>query len=105
MTRVKPRSLAAIAIAIAGLAASTAAEAGTPWVDHREHRQWERIYGGIQSGQLTPREAGSLLAGQARVRRLEHRFKSDGVVTVGERIRLHRALNRQSVRIWVKKHN
>jgi hypothetical protein len=28
-----------------------------------------------------------------------------GVVTLGERIRLHQALNRQSMRIYDKKHN
>lgn len=94
--------------AFAGLAlvlASGPALADTPYVDQREHRQAHRIHDGIKNGELTYREAGQLIRGQARVRRLESHFKSDGVVTPGERAVLHRQLNRQSVRIYNKKHN
>ena len=93
---------------LAGLSFITLASpshAGTPWVDQRQDRQWNRIYDGIQSGRLTASEAASLLRGQAHVYRMERRFKSDGVVTLGERLRLHNALNRQSARIYAKKHN
>ena len=94
--------------ALAGLAlvlVSGSAFAGTPYVDNREHRQAHRIYDGIQSGQLTYGEAAQLIRGQARVRRLERYFKSDGVVTPGERAVLHHKLNQQSRRIYYKKHN
>ena len=93
---------------LAGIAlvlASGPSLAGTPYVDAREHRQAQRIYNGIKNGDLSFRESGKLIRGQLRVRRLERQFKSDGVVTPLERARLHWELNRQSMRIYAKKHN
>ena len=95
---------AAIIALTTGIFAS-AAQAGTPWVDHREHRQGVRIYNGVANGSLTVRETGKLLRGQARIRATERRFKSDGVVTPGERLRLHHKLNRENRRIYRFKHN
>lgn len=77
----------------------------TPGVDARQNNQANRIYNGVQNGSLSLKETGQLMRGQARQRRQERRFKSDGVVTRGERVRMHRNLNRQSRRIWRKKHN
>lgn len=77
----------------------------TPGVDWRQHNQGHRIYHGVANGSLNFRETGQLLRGQVRIRRMERRFKSDGVVTHGERHRLHRALNGQSRRIYRRKHN
>ena len=89
--------------AVAALTAATAdAQTLTPRVDRREARQHARIRQGVRSGELTPREAARLRAGQVHVRRMEHRAKSDGVVTLGERVRLNRAQNR---RIAHLKHN
>lgn len=82
-----------------------AAQAGTPWVDKREHRQGVRIWHGVANGSLNLRETGRLLRGQVRVRAAERRFKSDGIVTPRERFRLHRKLNRQNRRIYRFKHN
>ena len=82
-----------------------AAQADTPWVDKREHRQGVRIWHGLTSGSLGPREIGALLRGQVRVRAAERRYKADGVVTPRERLRLHRKLNRQNRRIYRFKHN
>lgn len=87
------------------LSATIASASSTPGVDWRENNQGHRIYNGIANGSLSYREAGKLIRGQAHIRRMEHRFKRDGVVTFGERLRLHRALNRQNRRIWRKKHN
>lgn len=84
---------------------ASAANAQTPWVDHRQGNQAKRIWHGIANGSLTPRETAGLLRGQVRSRAMERRFKSDGVVTPRERVRLHRQLNRQNRRIWRKKHN
>jgi len=95
---------AAVATFFVSLAESATAQT-TPGVDNRQHRQSERIYDGVQNGSLTFKETGQLMRGQARIRRQEHRFKRDGVVTRGERVRMHRNLNRQSRRIYRKKHN
>ena len=100
--------LTAIILTVVGLSAFAAsAQAGpkSPWVDEREHRQAGRIYNGIANGDLSYRETRKLLRGQAHLRRKEARFKADGVLTPSERFRLHRSLNRQSNRIWRKKHN
>ncbi|MEM9472106.1 MAG: hypothetical protein AAGA00_09110, partial [Pseudomonadota bacterium] len=77
----------------------------TPGADWRQHNQSLRIFDGIQDGSLTFRETGQLVRGQARLRNQERRFKSDGVVTRRERVRMHRSLNRQSRRIYRRKHN
>ena len=93
------------ALSLATVVSAASAGNNTPGVDKRQINQATRIYNGVQNGSLTLKETGQLIRGQARVRRMERRFKSDGVVTTGERIRLHRAQNRQSRRIFRKKHN
>ena len=95
----------ALSLVTTGFGASMAAAQSTPGVDNRENRQAKRIFHGVRNGSLTPRETGQLLRGEARIHRMENRFKSDGKVTVKERARLHRNLNRQSRRIYRKKHN
>jgi len=92
-------------IAVLTFAVSAQAGPNTPGVDERQRNQAERIYNGVANGDLSFRETRKLLRGQAHNRRLEARFKSDGVVTGAERFRLHRSLNRQSNRIFNKKHN
>lgn len=91
--------LATVSVAMA------AAHPVTPRVDRREARQHMRIREGVRSGQLTPREAARLRAGQVHVHRMERRAKSDGRVTLRERARLERAQNRQSRHIALLKHN
>jgi hypothetical protein len=93
---------AVLAVTLAG-----PAEAGVraPRVDRREARQHLRIRQGVCSGRLTAREARALRRGQRHIRRLEWRAQSDGKVTLRERRRLHRALDRQSCRIYRLKHN
>jgi hypothetical protein len=77
----------------------------TPRVDRREVRQQDRIGQGVQSGQLTPRETIRLERGEARIGRMEARDKADGKVTRGERMRLARAQNHESRKIYRLKHN
>lgn len=104
----KKSIIAAVAIALTtGLFSAPAVHADprTPGIDKREHRQGVRIWRGVKNGSLTPRETAGLLRGQVRVRRAERRARSDGRVTPRERVRLHRQLNRQSRRIWRRKHN
>ena len=71
----------------------------TPVIDQRQANQEVRIQQGVASGQLTPREAGRLEAGQQRVENMETRAKADGVVTAGERARISQAQDVQSRRI------
>ncbi len=92
----------AIAVTVAG---SASAQPGTQRVERREWRQHQRIQRGVASGQLTARETVRLRQGQRHIRRMELRARADGRVGPRERVRLHRALDRQSARIWRLKHN
>lgn len=71
----------------------------------RNINQERRIEQGLQSGELTNKEAAKLEGGQARVNRKEARAGADGHVGAGEQRRIQGAENRQSKRIYNKKHN
>ncbi len=92
-------------LVIALLLLSPLGMAGTSRVDVRQDRQHARIEQGVACGALTPREAGRLRAQQVRISRREARFKSDGVLSRGERLRLQRSLNRAHRNIRRHKHN
>jgi hypothetical protein len=71
----------------------------------RNVNQQQRIEQGLQSGQLTNREAAKLERGQARVNRAEARAGADGHVGPNEQRRVQKAENRQSRRIHKEKHD
>lgn len=81
--------------------------AGTndPNIQKREQNQEKRIEQGVQSGQLTPKEAGKLEAKQAKIKQDEERMKADGKLTKAERKKLKREQNKASEKIYDKKHN
>ena len=101
----KSLTVVILSAALLGGMTGAASAQSTPGVDARQHNQGKRIFNGVRNGSLTARETGQLVRGQARVHRMERRAKRDGVVTGRERVRLHRAQNRQSRRIFRKKHN
>lgn len=84
---------------------SVFADPQTPFVDWRQHNQAKRIGQGVRSGELTGRETRRLVRDQGRTRRMERRFKSDGVVTRRERARLNYRAERSSRKIYRYKHN
>ncbi len=71
----------------------------------RNVNQEKRIEQGVQSGQLTNREAGKLEAGQAKVDRREARAGADGHVGRAEQRGIQTAENRQSRQIFNQKHD
>ena len=71
----------------------------------RDINQQQRIENGIQSGQLSNKEAGQLERGQARTDRQEFRAGRDGHVGAGEARAVNNAENQQSARIHNKRHN
>lgn len=83
----------------------TADYTATPRFDQRQANQERRIDQGVQSGQLTEREAMRLDKGQDRLQRMEDKAKADGVVTRQERARLQHAENVQSRHIYREKHD
>lgn len=71
----------------------------------RNANQQARINQGIRSGQLSNREAGALERGQAHVDRSEANAARNGRIGAGEQARTQGKENRQSGRIYRKKHN
>ena len=97
--------LALAVTAGAALSGTAFAQTATPRLDQREANQQQRINQGVATGQLTPREATNLQRRENRLNANEARAKADGVVTPGERRRLHREANHNSRKIYNKKHN
>lgn len=94
--------------ALAGILVAAPAFAGDPampGVEKRQQVQQRRIGRGIESGQLTPREAVRLEREQARIERAQRRAEADGKVTPRERARLHRKQDRASRHIYREKHD
>ena len=71
----------------------------------RNVNQQQRIEQGVQSGELKNREVAKLERGQSRVDRATARASADGHVGAGEQARIQARENRQSTRIYRKKHN
>ncbi|HUI59746.1 MAG TPA: hypothetical protein VLX90_05965 [Steroidobacteraceae bacterium] len=71
----------------------------------RNVNQQQRISNGINSGALTNHEVGSLERGQAHVDRKEANAAANGHVGAAEQRNIQRGENRQSERIYRKKHN
>jgi uncharacterized membrane protein YebE (DUF533 family) len=93
-------------LALPAFAQTTARDpATTPGIDKRQANQEQRIQQGVQSGQLTDKEAARLEKGQARVQRMEDRAKADGVVTKQERAQIQHQQNVQSHHIAREKHD
>ena len=75
-------------------------------INKREENQQDRIAQGINSGQLTPREAARLEQQEARIEQLEAKDRaSGGKLTRKERAELERLLNTESGRIYRQKHD
>lgn len=99
--------IAALGIAVlsAPLTAAATDPNATPGIDRRTENQQRRIDKGVQSGQLTPREANRLEKRQDRIQGDIDQAKSDGVVTRQERRQINRELDRSSVAIARQKHD
>jgi hypothetical protein len=90
---------AALAAAFSG---AVFAQAGTV---QRDVNQQNRIEQGLQSGQLTDREAARLERGQARDSAMQARAGADGRLGPREQQRIQRNENRQSRHIHREKHD
>ena len=82
-------------------ASSQRAQADT----QRNINQQQRIANGVKNGSLTNHEAAGLERGQSHVDAKEARAGANGHVSAGEQRRIARGENRQSARIYNKKHN
>lgn len=93
------------AIAAATLLAVAATAAQACNVNYRQFNQQHRIYKGAVGYDLTFREFRRLETQQTKVRRLEHIFRASGGISPWECAVLNSALNMESARIYVKRHN
>ena len=71
----------------------------------RNVNQQQRIEQGVRSGELKNGEVAKLERGQSRVDRATARASADGHVGAREQASLHARENRQSTRVYRKKHN
>ena len=97
-------------LALTLLAATTVASAASastcsPYINQRERDQAWRIHQGVRSGELTRPEARRLGHQEREIRQDERAAKCDGRLTLAERRKLDRELNRESYRIYRLKHN
>lgn len=74
-------------------------------VERRADRQQARIAQGAASGQLAPRETRTLEKREAKLNGDIAAAEADGKVTAREQAKLNREENRDSRRIFRKKHN
>lgn len=96
---------AGLSMLVTSLALAQMPGTATPQLDQRQQQQEQRIQQGVQSGALTPQEAGRLEQGQDRLQRMENKAKADGVVTKKERVLLNQAADQQSRQIARQKHD
>jgi hypothetical protein len=99
--------IASIVTIVSAVGLSSAASAGTysPKIDKRQVNQQGRIFNGIRSGALTPKETYRLEKQQASIRAQEAQFKSNGNLSNRERHILNHRLNKASNAIYKAKHN
>jgi hypothetical protein len=74
-------------------------------VVQRDLNQQTRIEQGLQSGELSAREASRLERGEAHVEHMEANALSDGKLSAAEKRRISRAQNAMSERIYREKHD
>ena len=78
---------------------------GTQADTARDVTQQQRIENGLQTGQLSTREAGRLEKGEARVEKMEANAGRNGSVSAAEQARITAAQNRESSAIYNQKHD
>lgn len=92
---------------VLGLSADSFAQNGKyHTINKRQRNQQGRIYNGINSGELTRREAYRLEQQQYRINRTEQRFRNSGdKLTWRERYILDQRQDRASRNIYRQKHD
>ena len=94
-----------IAIAVGTLFAGAAFAQSNRDIEQRDRAEQARIDRGIQSGQITSREAARLNGERAQIERMESRARADGHLSGGERARIDRAQDRLGRDIYRESHD
>ncbi|MBS0444887.1 MAG: hypothetical protein JSR59_02950 [Proteobacteria bacterium] len=94
-----------IAGALAALSVGAVAQTATPGANQRQSNQEKRIEAGEKSGALNATEANRLEKQQKIADNVEAKAKADGVVTKGERVKMHKVEKKTSKDIYKQKHD
>ena len=76
----------------------------TPLINLREKLQNMRIFAGIRTGKLTPKQAEKLNEEAAKIKQMKASFAEKGRIKPLERMALRRQLRKQNRRIVCFKH-
>jgi len=102
---VKSANLVCTGLFLLATAPVFAAGPATSEVVQRDVNQQQRIEQGLQSGQLSTKEAGQLETREKRIDRVEAHDLKDGKLSPGETAQINRMENRSSAQIYKDKHN
>ena len=94
-----------VALAITSLCSSSAFAQSAASETQRDVNQQERIEQGLQSGQLSTKEAGQLEHAEQRIDRTQANAMRDGTLSPAEKARIQREQNQASRQIYRDKHN
>jgi len=95
----------AITIAVSALLAVSALAQTTSSEVQRDVNQQQRIENGLQSGQLSTKEAAKLEKGEANIEKMESKAEANGNLGNAEKQRIQRAQNKESQEIYRDTHN
>src|SRR5262249_12451144 len=98
-------SNAGIAIAVSALFSISAFAQTTASEVQRNVNQQQRIENGLQSGQLSTKEAAQLEKGEANIEKMESKAEANGNLSNAEKQRIQRAQNKESQEIYRDTHN
>jgi len=99
------KTMAITVVALGMLTSAAFAQTTAEKDQQRDVNQQQRIERGLQSGQLSTKEAGSLERQEQHVDKMEARDMKNGSVSPAEQARLNAAQNRVSNNIAADKHN
>lgn len=97
--------LTLVALATSILSTSAWAQTTAEMDQQRDVNQQGRIEQGLQSGELSTKEAGQLERDEQHVDRMQANDLKDGKITPAEQARLNAAQNTASRQIYADKHN
>jgi hypothetical protein len=102
---VKSANLVCTGFFLLATAPAFAAGPATSEVVQRDVNQQQRIEQGLQSGQLSTREAGKLETQEKRIDRVEAHDLKDGKLSPGETAQINHMENRSSAQIYKDRYN
>jgi len=97
--------LTLVAVATSFLGTAAWAQTTAEMDQQRDVNQQERVEQGLQSGQLSTKEAGQLERDERHVDRMQANDLKNGKITPAEQARLNAAQNNASRQIYTDKHN